>query len=438
MMKEKSIIDEHTPIVDQIELAPEISKLYAEAFFGKLVKDINQKIRDGENYESVLDFIFDSLGPMIPFDRIGIGLVNESCDVLKLHWVRSKQPVVHLVKNYSASIKEGSLSALLETGTPRIINNLAEYAREHPLSESTRFALEDGIKSSLTCPLMVNKKPIGIVFFSSFKINAYEHNHVEVFSSIANQLAVIVERDRLSHFFSDNEDMVQSFRSTIHDLRAPLSILQSYIDFAKEEEWYKALEPEVQGIFSTLHRNTQYMFQLLEDLTQMQASELELQRQNVIETCKEMAKRGEALAKAKDITFQSSFVNLPDFADFNLVAIGRVLDNLFSNAVKFSPRNSQIMFSVEATENKLVFTVKDSGLGIPESEQRKLFHKFGKTTTRPTEGEQSTGLGLAISRKFVEQHHGKISVESKSDAGSTFSFWIPLMNREHIKKDGDR
>ncbi len=177
------------------------------------------------------------------------------------------------------------------------------------------------------------------------------------------------------------------------------------------------------------------MFQLLDDLSQLHLFEMEMKSQSVSEICKEMALRGESLAKTKDISFQSSFVNLPDCADFNSPAICRVLDNLFSNAVKFSSRNSKITFSVESQNERLVFSVTDKGLGIPEEEQYKLFRQFWKTTTRPTEGEQSTGLGLAISRKFIEQHRGKISVKSSPGHGSTFSFWIPIRNKTTPPKE---
>ena len=73
-----------------------------------------------------------------------------------------------------------------------------------------------------------------------------------------------------------------------------------------------------------------------------------------------------------------------------------------------------------------MFSVCDEGLGIPQSEISKLFHEFGKTSVRPTEGETSTGLGLAIAKRIVEQHQGEISVSSEVGKGSTFSFWIPL------------
>jgi signal transduction histidine kinase len=414
------------PIVDQINLDPKDAAFYAEALFGRLVKGINQKLTKGESYEDVLGFIFESLGYLIPYDRMGIALVDELGEKLTLSWVQSKQPVKYLLKKYSARIKESSLKEIFETGKPRIINDLPEYARQNPGSVSTRLALKDGVKSSLTCPLLSNNKPIGIVFFSSFHLNAYDHNHVDVFCNVADELAMVVEQGRLKNFFSDNNEFIQSFRSVLHDLRAPLGIVEGYLDLTMDEEWFKLLDPEAQKIFSHLKRNTQYMFGLLDELIQLNATELVKSPHLVLSFCDEMAQRGEAMANTKDISFQSSFVSLPQIAEFNFEKICRVLDNLFSNAVKFSARKSLIEFSVRGENNRLVFSVKDTGLGIPENEQSLLFCEFGKTSTRPTEGEPSSGLGLAISRKLVEHHHGKIEVTSCPGVGSTFSFWIPL------------
>jgi signal transduction histidine kinase len=138
-----------------------------------------------------------------------------------------------------------------------------------------------------------------------------------------------------------------------------------------------------------------------------------------------MGKYGKVLAQAKDISMIENFEALPQIASFDSDRVRRVLDNLFSNAVKFSHRGKRIVFSVRGGEGRLNFAVADQGLGIAENEISNLFREFGKTSTRPTEGENSTGLGLAIVQRIVNQHGGTVSVESRPQVGSTFSFWIP-------------
>lgn len=420
-----------TPLVEQTDIAPEEINLKAQSLFGKLVQEINQKMNEGLDYDKILDYIFNSLKILIPYNRMGIATVDDSTQTIRLDWVKSDIPMQHLLQNYSAPLKSSSLQKVLLEGKPRIINDLEVYAKEHPESESTRLILRDGIRSNLTCPLKSNNKAVGIVFFSCSKPNAYNHDHVDIFLSIANELAVIIEQGRLKHFFSEYQSKAQAFRTTLHDLKAPLSIIQGYLDLCVDEGWYDSLNPEAKNIFETLKRNTRHMFQLIGDLSELNVLEsgttkLAIEPVDPVIFSKEMGEYGKILAKSKSIFFSTQIGKLPTLAYFDPDKIKRVLENLFTNAVKFSKRHSTIEFQVEEQGPHLLFSVTDQGQGIPESEQNKLFTEYGRTSTKPTEGESSTGLGLAISRKLVELHGGKISFVSKQGKGSKFFFWIPI------------
>jgi signal transduction histidine kinase len=106
--------------------------------------------------------------------------------------------------------------------------------------------------------------------------------------------------------------------------------------------------------------------------------------------------------------------------------IRQVVDNLISNAVKYSPRGSVITVLIHSDEDFAGFTVRDTGPGIPDSERHKLFKDYGRLSTEPTGGEKSTGLGLAICRKIVEAHNGTIGVENIPGRGCEFVVRLPL------------
>jgi signal transduction histidine kinase len=107
----------------------------------------------------------------------------------------------------------------------------------------------------------------------------------------------------------------------------------------------------------------------------------------------------------------------------------QVVDNLISNAVKYSPRGSIITVLVHADAEFAGFAVRDSGPGIPESERHKLFKDYGRLSAQPTGGEKSTGLGLAICRKIVEAHNGTIGVENIPGRGAEFVVSLPLYTK---------
>jgi signal transduction histidine kinase len=106
--------------------------------------------------------------------------------------------------------------------------------------------------------------------------------------------------------------------------------------------------------------------------------------------------------------------------------INQVVNNLITNAVKFSYPNTVITLRARAEDNTVAISVQDQGQGIPAKDLGKMFTEFGRASVRPTAGEKSTGLGLAIVKRMVEAHGGRIWVESQVGVGSTFTFTLPL------------
>jgi two-component system phosphate regulon sensor histidine kinase PhoR len=108
--------------------------------------------------------------------------------------------------------------------------------------------------------------------------------------------------------------------------------------------------------------------------------------------------------------------------------LGQVFVNLVHNAVKFSPSGSEVVVAVRPSERELIASVRDHGIGIPRTAQARIFERFYKVDRARVRGETpgGTGLGLAIARHVVEQHGGRIWLESTEGDGSTFAFALPL------------
>ncbi|KHE93013.1 MAG: hypothetical protein SCABRO_01220 [Candidatus Scalindua brodae] len=117
--------------------------------------------------------------------------------------------------------------------------------------------------------------------------------------------------------------------------------------------------------------------------------------------------------------------------DIDSDRINQVINNLITNAMKYSAPNTEIILSVEVIDKEAVVSVIDQGQGIHPDDLNKLFKMFGKTRGKPTANEKSTGLGLVICKHVVEAHDGRIWVESEGIAkGSTFKFTLPLKLKE--------
>lgn len=410
------------------------SNIYqADMLIGKIAQEIIHKLSIGAEYEHIFSFIFDSLNFVIPYDRIGIAVLENGDTTARLAWVKSKGAIVGLKPNYSAPLSD-SLEKIIQKGEPRIINDLRVYHVSHPQSVSTELALRDGILSSLTCPLTADNKSIGFVFFSSFQPNTYQDEHVKTFLAIAAEVSVIVEQARLKNYFREGESREKSLSQVIHDLRAPLCTIKSCLDLTVDEGWTEDFPEEAKKIYLMLGRTTQDALLMIEELLELRRVRdshrpLEMQKVSLNDFFKDVSKTAELLAKSKEISVALVVDSkLPEAAEFDPQKIRRVLDNLISNALKFSKRGTQIKLEVKADDSRLVFAVSDQGLGICAEELPILFTEFGKTSTAPTEGEGSTGLGLSIAKEIVERHKGKISVSSQWGRGSTFTFWIPLLS----------
>ena len=99
----------------------------------------------------------------------------------------------------------------------------------------------------------------------------------------------------------------------------------------------------------------------------------------------------------------------------------RILDNLVSNSIKFTPTGKSVLVSVQEDHNHVVLEAADQGIGIPKDEQHQLFAKYAQLSARPTAGESSTGLGLSIVKRLVNELNGSIRVESELGSGTTFT-----------------
>ena len=112
-------------------------------------------------------------------------------------------------------------------------------------------------------------------------------------------------------------------------------------------------------------------------------------------------------------------------SDIDQIPIKRAFSNLISNAIKYSPSNSKVTIDYELIEGDHVFTIKDSGIGIPKNEQSKVFEGFYRASNAVKQGINGTGMGLYLSRGVAEQHGGKLWLKSDEGQGTTIYLRLP-------------
>ena len=410
------------------------------------INALTANINAGLTLEDILDRVYQDFREIIPYNRIGFSLIEEG-NIVRARWARTDQKEIQISAGYSLAMQDSSLEAILKSGEPRILNDLEAYYVKKPTSESTRLILAEGIRSSLTCPLVASGSPVGFIFFSSIYPGTYDSAHVDVFKRIAGQLSVIVEKGRLVSELAAKKDAIEQQNEQLrhlnavrsqflgiaaHDLRSPLSSIRIGLDvLMADASWLSETEKEhfLETFFETLDHQTKHMLDLLNDLldvTQIEMGELKLKVESI-----DLDRFLEQSVKLHAQTARSkgTRVLLKENSHGKVVAdpmrIRQVMDNLLTNAVKFSPPGSTVQVFVQPEVSGWRVNIQDEGPGISEEDRQKLFQDFARLSTRPTGGEKSTGLGLAIARRIVHAHGGEIGVDSIPGQGATFWFTLP-------------
>ncbi|HSL19234.1 MAG TPA: sensor domain-containing diguanylate cyclase [Methylomirabilota bacterium] len=159
----------------------------------RLTETINSAVR----LEEVLEHVWESFRGLVPYNRIGFAEYDTERDSVRAVWARSDASEIRIAEGYEAPLASTSLGRILDTGKPRIIGDLVAYLGRHPSSESTRFVVEEGMRSSLTVPLEAMGTRIGFLFFSSQQANVYSADHVQLLESLSGQLSLAIEKSRL-------------------------------------------------------------------------------------------------------------------------------------------------------------------------------------------------------------------------------------------------
>jgi len=224
-----------------------------------------------------------------------------------------------------------------------------------------------------------------------------------------------------------------------HEFRTPLTAIQG---FAETLLAGAMDDPQNRGRFlEIIVEHSRRLARLTEDLlmlSKMDADLLDFETRRIpvgpfIESCMETA---QPRARDKDLRLSvNQPTKIPDIAG-DRRRLTEVLQNLLDNAIQYTPAGGQIMVSAEVSGSEVVFTVSDTGIGIPQAEQPRIFERFYRVDVARSREVGGTGLGLAISKHLVEGHGGRIWVESEIRQGAQFHFSVPIFDAERMTPRG--
>lgn len=252
------------------------------------------------------------------------------------------------------------------------------------------------------------------------------HARIKVGERIINLEQSLKQKQK--ELFEINQMKNKFLGIAAHDLRNPIISIRGFSELLlKEPSNFTEDQKEFLTIIHTTSRNMLAMLNDLLDISLIESGRMDitLKPGSFKKLIQERVRLISFQAKQKRITIHSELYNIP-IIEFDSHRIGQAVDNLISNAIKFAPYGSNIYLILKQDGDKVIFSVRDEGPGIPKEEQHLLFSEFNRLSIRPTAGETSTGLGLAITKKIMEAHKGSICFDGSDSFGSKFSLILPV------------
>ena len=227
-----------------------------------------------------------------------------------------------------------------------------------------------------------------------------------------------------------NRDMDRILHVVAHDLRSPVSAIMMMTDLIADE----IADPSHKEIIAMIAASSKSQLALIAELLEFSGNSTDhatmvKENTDINELCKQAAALLYFKAGEKKQRIDVTLAPVPVLVNCAREKINRVINNLVTNAIKFSPEESVIAVALRKKALTVVIEIQDSGIGIPEKYKSILFDSFTTAKRYGTSGEKSFGLGLSICKQIIEAHNGKIWFESEEGKGSTFFVELPLADQ---------
>lgn len=212
-----------------------------------------------------------------------------------------------------------------------------------------------------------------------------------------------------------------------HELRTPLTTMSSYLEALYDGAWQD--ENIAPKFLNVAQNETERMIRLVNDLLQlskMDSKDYKLSKEwiDIVVFYNRIIDRFE-MTKEQNVIFERKLPNSPVIVEIDPDKLTQVLDNIISNALKYSPKGGKVTFKIKEEEDQITVSVADQGMGVPKGNVDKIFNRFYRVDKARTRKLGGTGLGLAIAKEMVEAHGGKIWARSIENKGTTVFFTLP-------------
>jgi len=428
---------------DQAVIAIENARLFNElrdrtAELGRSVEELKMLSEVGQAVSSTLDL--RSVLSTILTSSLGLTWANAGAIFRHSRAERA----FHLVEavgwdeSLTASVRDLRLAetetAMGEAVARRMPVQLADTAQRasNPLRDLTLAA---GFHSALIVPLVGAERILGALLLMRQEAGEFPPETVRLMQTLAGQSVLAIQNARLFREIADKSEQLalasehksQFLANMSHELRTPLNAILGYAELLVDGI-YGVMPDRPKGVLERIQNNGRHLLALINDvldLAKIEAGQLTLEDYSLPEVVRSVVTATEPLATGKGLSFTAALQEDMPKGHGDARRLSQVLLNLVGNAIKFTDEG-EIEIRGSADRGQFVLEVRDTGPGIPDADQERIFGEFQQIDNSNTRQKGGTGLGLAISKRMVEMQGGTIAVESVLGHGSIFRVTLPV------------
>ena len=310
---------------------------------------------------------------------------------------------------------------------------VGDVAREDRLQYGMQ-AIEEGIRSTLTVRLQGRRGVLGMIRAYSTEADHFTEDDVSFLNAIANQSSLAIENAMIFKTLAEMDEIKSKFMLTItHELRSPIGVVRSLL--CTITSGYAGEPTDLQAdIIKRALQRVDFLQTLIDDLLDLAAGKSESVDAHTFvdlplaDAVGRVITRFELPAKEKriELKWQCRSNDFPLIVSATNEEIDRILNNLVSNAIKYTPSGGKVTVTLESDAGEAHLRISDTGMGIPDEAMPRLFEEFYRAPNARAQVKEGTGLGLAITKNLVTRFGGRIVIKSKVGEGTECMVSFPL------------
>jgi PAS domain S-box-containing protein len=403
----------------------------------EILQDVDVELSQIINFDYVLKIALDAAVRMSRADAGAIHLAEG--DVMR---------VAHIIGDYpramigsSIPLTQGIVGRVMRSQKAEWVQDVTQDPDYMPNVRETQ--------SQITVPLVSQESLIGVLNVQTSDPERFNQDTFKFIRLLSARIASALDNARLYQMLENQLDELQDLylqvsdleqlktqmiRIAAHDLRNPLGVVSGYLQMLGWE-FESTNNARGLGYLKTLNEAVGRMEKITQEILTLEKLNANAQglMNELIDLHQIVSVEYEAFktqASEKALDYQLEAVATPVMVRGEPALLRETVSNLISNAIKYTPEKGRITLRLWTADSRAYFEVEDTGYGVPEDQQEKLFQPFSRIVVKETKAIKGIGLGLHLVKNIIERHKGEMYFRSAYGKGSTFGFWLPLVESE--------